>query len=140
MDAKQKRIAIAELTGYKKVRYEWRNWDGHPIQDLKGELEPECREVIPDCFSDLNVTFEAWKKLNKHQSRIFTHVLCAIVVGKPLKELPSGNDNINRFAAAVAINATASQRVDAILITIGKINLWRLNQEALKASKTETIP
>jgi hypothetical protein len=109
MTPEAQRIAIAEACGWREERningaYYWRN-----------ETEIYGPEVmpVPDYLNDLNAMHEAEEKLHAsfQQSEMFVHRIEQVVY-----KTKSSGIGI-KFAT---INATAAQRAEALLRTIGK--------------------
>lgn len=111
MTPESQRIAIAEACGYTDVRRE--EWEVVDIdarevaccEDVRGTLNGE-RQRVPDYCADLNAMHEAEGKLLQTQT------------GKYWEELDNACQN-PPFLFWVA-HATAAQRAEAFLRTIGK--------------------
>ena len=97
MTPQQQRIAIAEACGWKWEILWTGELNGKPI----GEQGP-FREV-PDYLNDLNAMHEAQKVLTGDQVAAYVTTLCLEVQPKPMLHA-----------------ATAAQRAEAFLRTIGK--------------------
>jgi hypothetical protein len=95
MTPESQRIAIAEACGWKWEKLWTGEFHGKPI----GEQGP-FRE-LPDYLNDLNAMHEAEKTLTKDQSRTYA-----------CRKLSGGIFD--------AVHATAAQRAEAFLHTIGK--------------------
>lgn len=114
----EQQIEIAEFLGYKKVSC--------PDSSLSGEgpLLPEPKTYwaetfwngdvigLPDYLNDLNAMHEAWCSLTVQQHNWFRNHLQEIVLRDGHKYGPCRS----------VCNATASQRAEAFLRTIGR---WR---------------
>ena len=98
MTDQQQRIAIAEACGWSEIS----DWKAAGINGL--HPSGQWTEVIPNCTSDLNAMHEAEKVLTAEQRR--SYVNC--IFNLPVSECES-----NTFA-------TAAQRAEAFLRTIGK--------------------
>lgn len=108
MTQEQKRIAIAEACGWKLVID---NPDYEPYWE-----SPEGRMIgvnsanpLPDYLNDLNAMHEAVKSLPQYLKPRYFACLCAVVSGA-----------ISLHGYSEATEATAAQRADAFLSTIGK--------------------
>lgn len=109
MKPEQQRIAIAEACGWKlksnglSPMWSWQNeslihrikWVAHKVMASQG--------VLPDYLNDLNDMHEAEKVLTNEQLEVYCNIL-----HKP------------NHGVYWAIHATASQRAEAFLRTIGK--------------------
>jgi hypothetical protein len=98
MTDQQQRIAIAEACGWSEIS----DWKAAGINGL--HPSGQWTEVIPNYTSDLNAMHEAEKVLTAEQRR--SYVNC--IFNLPVSECES-----NTFA-------TAAQRAEAFLRTIGK--------------------
>lgn len=104
MKPDSQRIAIAEACGWKHIAFK-RGW-------IKaGDGETQC--VIPDYLADLNAMHEAEKVLTYEQAEEFVEQLYLADQKNNLAENPPPW----RFNVA---SATAAQRAEAFLRTIGK--------------------
>lgn len=131
MKEELQRIALAEFEGikcqhcnntgirtkwgqkeYEKIRNchpEWKKWP---------ELEPDIscsHSEIPDYLSDLNAMHEAETVLKPEQWRVYSDKLMVLVRDSDLQLL--GSNIEARYKTA---HATAAQRAEALLRTIGK--------------------
>ena len=110
MNPKAQRIAIAEECGWKKdVRVWWKpgsGWEDH--------------RDTPHYPNDLNAMHEAWKTLTPSQKTRFESEIYSVVIGD--------NDYNRNDDAPYITNATAAQRAEALLRTIGK---WTTNPNEL---------
>jgi hypothetical protein len=107
MTTEEQRIAIAEVCGYTNVRYDYANGS----DTFKSWLANHPRFAgngIPDYLNDLNAMHEAEETLTVDQLESYREVLSDLL-----------NDDCRM---GLAINATAAQRAEAFLRTIGK---WR---------------
>lgn len=117
MNAVKQRIAIAEACGFTRCHYGVEGgigcWDSGPEywQGLKGKRF----QALPDYLSDLNAMHEAEKVLAEdHFKRTdYTWELQKIVLGDNAQE-------VRGAATFQIIHATAAQRAEAFLRTIGK--------------------
>lgn len=109
----EKRIAIAEHFGWKKVAIEPRNWDGPSVRDTIGEQEPNCPEAIPQYFTDLNACHEAENALSDELHQDFYDALWTLIrVGHAFV----GTSKLHRLCCS----APAALRAEAIWLTICK--------------------
>ena len=111
MKPEQQRIAIAKACGWQKVRETSFGLFGcRPEADISVfSDEYLCAGPVPDYLSDLNAMHEAEKVLSDSQCKKYRDVLVAEVIGWSAYE--------NEL---IAIHATAAQRAEAFLRTIGK--------------------
>jgi hypothetical protein len=128
MTPEQQRIAIAEACGWTREYADVPTWNNslnsyqggyEPVQTLLFRKERKCfiAENLPDYHRDLNAMHEAEKQLLATQFKRYHDVLVAQVIGWSAHE----NEHI-------AIHATAAQRAEAFLRTIGK---WTTNPNEL---------
>lgn len=97
MSPEAQRIAIAEVCGWKVGGT--RSTDGTPLGNKPNKMNTAgCR--VPDYLNDLNAIHEAEKTLTLQQEIAWIHQL--------------------RLAAPFPYRATAAQRAEAFLRTIGK--------------------
>jgi hypothetical protein len=115
----QKKITIAEKCGWKRcepteIEYMWRvgamttgtaTW-------INPKGEPCKEEWIPDYLNDLNEMHKAWLTLDRKQRISFSQNLRTVVVYQ-------GMSAFNEDIVALCENATAIQRADAYLMTLG---------------------
>lgn len=115
MTAAQQRIAIAEACGWTEVhvRSNYSNLVYGQIPKVEGEAWSSSHFSVPDYLNDLNAMHEAWKTLSHDQHKVFRAMLQARVYSQTKAEW---EDNVQRSVA----NATAAQRAEAFLRTIGK--------------------
>jgi hypothetical protein len=119
MSPEAQRIAIAEACGYSDVRIQ--EWDSVDIEsrsiasgiELQGTLNGE-RKFVPDYFGDLNAMHEAEKVLNPDQQKQFIEYL---IEGETHHEYCT---EMLWDSSWLAAHATAAQRAEAFLRTIGK--------------------
>jgi hypothetical protein len=107
MNTEEQRIAIAKACGWKWERLWTGELHGKPV----GEQGP-FREV-PDYLHDLNAMHEAVKTLDKTMKPRYFSCLCMVVYC-----------SISLHGYSAATEATAAQRAEAFLRTIGK---WTTN-------------
>jgi hypothetical protein len=102
MTPEAQRIAIAEACG----------WSGMSLGSVVGFTpKKKLATVIPDFLNDLNAMHEAEKVLTYEQwSRYVDYLI-------------DGEDSTAPYRGYEAIHATAAQRAEAFLRTIGK---WRV--------------
>jgi len=106
MNEEQQRIAIAEARNLVCP-----NHGAVPSDRLQSGCCPWCREhIIPDYLSDLNESSELYYSLNSEQQNVFEHHLGRIL----------GFANRNDWQYRDFLQATAAQRAEAFLKTIGK--------------------
>jgi hypothetical protein len=129
MKPEQQIIAIAEACGW---RLKWQNQGGAPLLETKPQghcwevwFNPDRRTVDsqgnevypPDYLNNLNAMHEAEKVLNAGQINSYLgHLYLFTEVAK------FGSNPWEIVAARVAIHATAAQRAEAFLKTLG---LWK---------------
>ena len=124
MNEEKQRIAIAEACGWERCggKPGWfkrgedyvllKGSEAHREAVRKGaDLSDE--PFIPDYFNDLNAMHEAERKLTIGQWSIYLQELRRTVAGKGKEPVPNW-DIISR------VNATAAQRAEAFLWTLGK--------------------
>lgn len=107
MTPEQQRIAIAEVCG----------WKPHPdgVGYYQGEFSIwRSAKPLPDYLTDLNAMHEAEKVLTAIQWAEYTMNLGAIFVRMGVCKTWSDDGSV------MAISATAAQRAEAFLRTIGK--------------------
>jgi len=110
MKPEAQRIAIAEFCGWKKdIAEQWKDGDG--FYRPSGSLTYRQHTVEfkaghpPDYLNDLNAMHEAELLLNNEQAGEFERVLRRVCFGLSYRNV---------------ISATAAQRAEALLRTIGK--------------------
>ena len=123
MSPEAQRIAIAEACGYSDVRMQ--EWESVDIEsrsiafgiELQGTLNGE-RKFVPDYFGDLNAMHEAEKVLTNYQheqrGKWILEIMNETAVGY-VSDYASRLRSLSRVASA-----TATQRAEAFLRTIGK--------------------
>jgi hypothetical protein len=110
MNKEQQRIAIAVACGWTYPRIVNEDPMGRPPETT------DRFEVVPDYLNDLNAMHEAEKTLPNHQHQVFYRHLERIVSGEPY-------DEEGHYGAGWLfhnVHATATQRAEAFLRTIGK--------------------
>ncbi len=117
MNTEQQRIAIAEACGWKWERLWTGELHGKPV----GEQGP-FREV-PDYLNDLNAMHEAEGVLDITKVEEYCSTLVRIV-----RHSLGIDDYESIYPTKFAVYATAAQRAEAFLKTIGK---WTTNQNEL---------
>jgi hypothetical protein len=112
MNEEQQRIAIAEACGFINVRM----WSESCIASVGMNAEGKYwgSLSVPDYLHDLNAMHDAEKTLDFEQSELFEDELCDVTF--------KDNDGLEnplpcRFSVC---HATAAQRAEAFLKTIGK--------------------
>lgn len=112
MKPEQQRIAIAEACGWKQCQ-----WNG-AYNTYKGvpPVRPSVFQDIPDYLNDLNAMHEAEKVIaGSFQWNKYTEVLANICHWNK-------KSHDTRTMANIVCSATASQRAEAFLKTLG---LWK---------------
>lgn len=127
MNLVKQRIAVAKACGWKPLHIGeedldtaiWFNFKGGRARKLLGRtITDQMRKGLPDYLNDLNAIVEATTTLFTcpSQQLLFYQTLIHILDRNP--------DDSHRFGACLyweIINATAAQRVEALLRTL---NLW----------------
>ena len=108
MTPEQQRIAIAEWMGW---QYSWTLLSGTKLYSRDQQELAEYH--LPDYVNDLNAIHEAEKRIPEDQTMIYGLHINEIM----LKDFESGN---KKEHAICDWYATASQRAEALLRTIGK--------------------
>jgi hypothetical protein len=104
MTDQQKRIRIAEKCGWTDIKEKWSGIYGEPTE-LGGKNKNYLWRRVPDYLNDLNAMHEAERQiLNEETWQIYRHNLTKITFN-------TGEDEVS---------ATARQRADAFLLTIGE--------------------
>ena len=111
MTPEAQRIAIAEACGWKHIDYTAYDDGVHgcPPYAKIGEPGMENLPLLPDYLNDLNAMHEAEKVLTAQQQSIFVTKLCDIAP-----------NHIGQDWRWLIVHATAAQRAEAFLRTIGK--------------------
>lgn len=119
MTAKAQQIAIAEACGFEVTRIEYdgdgkiyRVWAATPDSWAGKDVRP----WLPDYLNDLNAMHEAVKILPQNLMPRYFACLCNVVSG-----------SLSLYGYSKATEATAAQRCEAFLKTIGK---WRAENDA----------
>ena len=102
MSPKKQRYAIAEACGWKRSGV----WDNFWISPSGAEFREEDRKSIPDYLNDLNAMHEAERILDGYMMLKYASELLAVIGG--------GSGCFSH------IHATAAQRSEAFLRTLGK--------------------
>lgn len=114
MNPEKQRIAIAEACGWSDVRKQWIGYGGGDYEDLLGVCPQSGDTVlVPDYLNDLNAMHEAEKVLNADQLNALDYNLDVI-----MDRVPRRFDRMSWHAHKQT--ATAAQRAEAFLRTIGK--------------------
>lgn len=120
MNPEQQRIAIAEACGWTAKEDKdglWRAVD--PSGNMTYTVWVSEMNVwsagIPDYLNDLNAMHEAEKALRDWHK--YVCMVAKVIVGDTR---PKASGNHYRVASSVLIHATAAQRAEAFLRTIGK--------------------
>jgi hypothetical protein len=120
MSPEKQRIAIAEACGWTDIRMSgpWECTDpGQLREDLCGmQRQHPWREIVPDYLSDLNAMHAAEKVLPVEEQGQYICWINDIVKAQPWSE----RDGISYEDAWLEVHATAAQRAEAFLRTIGK--------------------
>ena len=107
MTPEQINIAIAKAQG-------WRHREGGMWYCPDGSTVPET--LIPNYYNDLNAMHEVWCSLTEKQHQYFRRELQFVIA-------EAGDNNIPHKGPCHSVcNATALQRAEAYLRTIGKWN------------------
>jgi hypothetical protein len=97
MTPEAQQIAIAEACG----------WKPNPFQmDMRGQVFPQSP---PDYLNDLNAMHEAEALLDRHEAKLFEEKLFNIL-----------ESEVMHTGGFALIHATAAQRAEALLRTLGK--------------------
>ena len=118
MNNQQINAAIAESIGWDFDPVEAHEWGsrGRWVKPPSGELV--FRHSIPDYCNDLNTMHEAEKVLDMHQQYDYGEALARMRIGAEFDD-PEGFSP-NGWGYYSPITATAAQRAEAYLKTIGK--------------------
>lgn len=129
MKTEKQRIAIAEWCGWKRSQTTKEEFAESRIHDIW--VDPSGKRYIhgitcpPNYLNDLNAMHEAEKRLDAGQRRAFAHNLEVIVFyngdtkNEPNNFSPEGDYHELDESFAV-YHATAAQRAEALLKTLGK--------------------
>jgi len=114
MKPEQQRIAIAEACGYRNIALREDPDEGFGPLLTGFKNDNQFDEQIPDYLNSLNAMHKAEKTLDFEQSELFEDELCDVTF--------KDNDGLEnplpcRFSVC---HATAAQRAEAFLKTIGK--------------------
>lgn len=105
MTPEQQRIAIAEWCGWK-----------HSWRDRRRDYEYQHESDLPDYLNDLNAMHEVEKKLDANKV-----VNMRLTYGSNLFRIVCPGPSMSRqWETWVTLHATAAQRAEALLQTIGK--------------------
>jgi hypothetical protein len=130
MKPEEQRIAIAEACGYKwveNVRVRSNSQSGAWCS-ADGWYNPKTKEIsddmcdLPNYLNDLNAMREAENKLSKDHRKQLVYVLLRVVIA----DLDRYTPEIDKFR--VLYFATAAQRAEAFIRTIGKWNSDKINK------------
>ena len=119
MTPEAQRIAIAEASGWSRGRMIWNGSPAYPEKEWvwknpNGSTRGQI--CIPDYLKDLNAMHGAWLSLKDHYKREF-HVQLGLIIEK---ETPNLSELGLLDQRGLIANATARQRAEAFLRTIGK--------------------
>jgi hypothetical protein len=117
MTPEQQRIAIAEACGWTATVDDDQFWratraDGSMTSDLWCSMSSVWNVGIPDYLNDLNAMHEAEKVLTEEQDLEYSEALEQVVEGR---FVTNNAEDMRRLRSA-----TAAQRAEAFLRTIGK--------------------
>jgi len=117
MTQEEKRILLAEAAGWTKVH---ESWTGQKKACIPNDSQ---RLPLPDYFHDLNAVHELWTILIKGRDELEDKLSIELLrqIGS---DDPSdgGRPNGSDATWALASNATASQRAEALGLTL---NIWK---------------
>ncbi len=114
MKPEAQRIAIAEACGWRRESdFPWNGLWYHPNAPQCGDGRYCDEEELPDYLSDLNACADMTKPLDAFQWEIYREELAEICT--PLSQC---RDKEQQYK--FAMEATAAQRAEAFLRTIGK--------------------
>lgn len=132
MSPDAQRIAIAEKCGWTEISEDkfWCLNANYRVHNFCGQepLDPEKPDHstyrnIPDYLSDFNAMHEAEKSLNIDQRCRYVEQI-EQMVREPeniaFGDRPTKKFKLNHFGRFAVLNATAAQRAEALLRTIGK--------------------
>lgn len=121
MTPEQQRIAIAEACGWKR-EYTFISQDiGSLGEEIQAWIAPDGTTsvvALPDYLNDLNAMHEAEKVLDAMQRAKFAEELAYVVLA--VFNNPETEFVFSRCSLFVFAHATASQRAEAFLRTIGR--------------------
>ncbi len=110
------RIAIAEACGYKRAK-DFVGWEDPRVWTKNGKHR-YFAEQLPDYLTNLNAMHEAEERFNNsYDSDRHASILAEIVLGFPVL---TGEITLNKWSLQRIARATAAQRAEAFLRTIGK--------------------
>jgi len=117
MTPEQQRVAIAEACGWTATVDDDQFWratraDGSMTSDLWCSMSSVWNVGIPDYLNDLNAMHEAEKVLTEEQDLEYSEALEQVVEGR---FVTNNAEDMRRLRSA-----TAAQRAEAFLRTIGK--------------------
>lgn len=120
MKPAEQRIAIAEACGWhralEEAQDEWNNYAWWTPADRFGQSELHRQADIPAYLNDLNAMHDAENVLTDEQTEAFAFELAKLT----LQQSRAGWWDLNITELAAVIGATAAQRAEAFLRTIGK--------------------
>ncbi len=117
MNPRDMRIAIAEANGYEWTMEAHLESGYHSWQNFADQCGNEVLDdELPDYCNDLNAMHEVWCSLTEKQHQYFRRELQFVIA-------EAGDNNIPHKGPCHSVcNATALQRAEAYLRTIGKWN------------------
>jgi hypothetical protein len=110
----EKRIAIAEACGYTETLVGEENVYGRRLLPCGSRTG---QDALPDYLNDLNAMHEAFQMLDRFQRITYGRHLQEIVGLHVIGVISDYPHDLGRLAALA--HATASQRADAFLLTLG---------------------
>jgi hypothetical protein len=113
---KEQRIAIAEEWGWSLKHCEWHNTTTWHSPEGLCAIGDDC-SVLPDYLNDFNAINSAVKKLSKDDQSLWYDILALDCPDDPEADIAQMKWKTHWF---VAVEATAAQRAEAFLRTIGK--------------------
>lgn len=120
MTDKEMQIAIAEACGWTGIRLRQHIIEGW--SDILTGIDPtrNCEQAIPDYPNDLNAMHEAEKVLTAEHQRAYGMELHALLVDVMRRDKGCRKQSDFESNAEWIWHATAHQRAEAFLRTIGK--------------------
>jgi len=116
MTKEQINIAIAESLGWKKNMGDWYRPNANCQYITRSKSDGGYTIYPPNYYNDLNAMHEVWCSLTEKQHQYFRRELQFVIA-------EAGDNNIPHKGPCHSVcNATALQRAEAYLRTIGKWN------------------
>ena len=121
MSPEAQRIAIAKACGWTLVGINVTA----PVpvfssSQLTGRTPEGYVQLVPNYLNDLNAMSEAEKVLRSYQAEEYVMQLASILLNEASRDLLTYEQTANWYNVFVLLNATASQRAEAFLRTLGK--------------------